>query len=547
MKIGVLQLNATVGDFTGNHRRLLAGYEEAVARGAEFVVSPELYLCGSAPRDLLGRPDFIAAGLATLDATAQAIGPVPLCVGSVTRDTDAGGPALANTAAVLQNGKIIWRQSKTMPPNHHVLDALPCFTPTRQVRPFEFKGRKIGITIGDDISGSAADAERPSASPTPVRDLTAQGAGLILNLTALPWRVGKEKTRLAMLQRVARNAGAPLVQVNAVGGSDELIFDGHSMALNQRGEVLALGKGFSEDHLVVEVDASASTSEPHWPGVEEQLFHALSLGIRDYVHKCGFKSVLIGLSGGIDSALVAVLAVNALGADHVLGVSMPARHSSRGSLTDAAALANNLGIRHEVISIENSVAAVEAQLAKWFAGTKPNEAEENIQARLRGVTLMALANKFGGMVLNTGNKSEAAVGYCTLYGDTCGALGVLADVYKTEVYAISRWVNRDREVIPAATLSKPPSAELRPNQKDQDSLPAYEVLDALLRSYVEEHLSVKEIIARGFSPALVEEITRKVAQSEYKRRQAPPGLQVSPRAFGSEWRMPIAQRFQGPA
>lgn len=350
-----------------------------------------------------------------------------------------------------------------------------------------------------------------------------------------------------MLQRVARNAGAPLVQVNAVGGSDELIFDGHSMALNQRGEVLALGKGFSEDHLVVEVDASASTSEPHWPGVEEQLFHALSLGIRDYVHKCGFKSVLIGLSGGIDSALVAVLAVNALGADHVLGVSMPARHSSRGSLTDAAALANNLGIRHEVISIENSVAAVEAQLAKWFAGTKPNEAEENIQARLRGVTLMALANKFGGMVLNTGNKSEAAVGYCTLYGDTCGALGVLADVYKTEVYAISRWVNRDREVIPAATLSKPPSAELRPNQKDQDSLPAYEVLDALLRSYVEEHLSVKEIIARGFSPALVEEITRKVAQSEYKRRQAPPGLQVSPRAFGSEWRMPIAQRFQGPA
>ena len=339
----------------------------------------------------------------------------------------------------------------------------------------------------------------------------------------------------------------PLVQVNAVGANDELIFDGHSVALDARGEVIALGKGFAEEILVAELGESRkqkAESGNEFPPREQQLFSALSLGIRDYVHKCGFKSAIVGLSGGIDSALVAVLAADALGADNVLGVSMPARYSSEGSLSDAAALAKNLGIRYEVLPIEPVFKSVEKQLGKVFAGTKPNEAEENVQSRLRGVTLMALSNKFGALVLTTGNKSEMAVGYCTLYGDMCGALAPLADVFKTDIYKIARWVNRDREIIPAASISKPPSAELRPDQTDQDSLPPYEKLDRILDAYIVKNLGREEIIRRGFDAATVNDVLNKINFSEYKRRQAAPGLKVSSRAFGMGRRIPVAQRFR---
>ncbi|HUZ07257.1 MAG TPA: NAD+ synthase, partial [Candidatus Paceibacterota bacterium] len=362
-----------------------------------------------------------------------------------------------------------------------------------------------------------------------------------------PWHAGKERMRLEMLRRVARDENVSLAHVNAVGANDELIFDGHSVALDARGEIIALARGFAEEILVAELGESGkqkAESRNDFPPREQQLFSALSLGIRDYVRKCGFKSAIVGLSGGIDSALVAVLAADALGADRVLGVSMPARYSSEGSLSDAAALAKNLGIRYEVLPIEPVFKSVENQLANVFAGTKPNEAEENVQSRLRGVTLMALSNKFGALVLTTGNKSEMAVGYCTLYGDMCGALAPLGDVFKTDVYKIARWVNRDREIIPAASILKPPSAELRPGQKDQDSLPPYETLDAILHLYIIENLGKEKIIGRGFEPAVVNDVINKVTFSEYKRRQSAPGLKVSPRAFGMGRQIPIAQKFR---
>jgi NAD+ synthetase len=547
LKIGLLQLNSTVGDFAANRQKLVAGYEKARALGAEFVLAPELFLCGYPPRDLLLRADFVQASLAALAETAQGIGPIPLCVGCVGENSERPGRALRNSAAVLQNGKILWQTHKSLLPTYDVFDEDRYFEPAKSAAPFEFNGRKLGITLCEDIWNDEDFWPERLYRRDPVKELIAQGAEIILNLSASPWLDGKERTRLAMLQRVARDERVPLAQVNLVGANDELIFDGHSVALDARGEVIALGKGFEEDVLVMELDEGGKRkveSGNEFPPREQQLFAALSLGIRDYVHKCGFKSVIVGLSGGIDSALVAVLAAEALGPDQVLGVSMPARYSSAGSLSDAEALAKNLGIRYEVLPIEPAFQSVETQLAKVFAGTKPNEAEENVQSRLRGVTLMALSNKFGALVLTTGNKSEMAVGYCTLYGDMCGALAVIADVFKTDIYKLARWINRARIIIPEASITKPPSAELRPNQTDQDSLPPYETLDQILDAYVVKNLGKEEIIRRGFDAAMVNDVINKVTFSEYKRRQAAPGLKVSPRAFGMGRRIPIAQKFR---
>jgi NAD+ synthetase len=466
----------------------------------------------------------------------------------VEKNSERPGRALQNAAAVLQNGKIVWRTAKSLLPTYDVFDEDRYFEPAKKIEPFVFNGKKLGITICEDIWNDEDFWPERLYRRDPVKELVAQGAELILNLSASPWHDGKERTRLEMLRRVARDEKIPLVQVNAVGANDELIFDGHSVALDARGEVLALGRGFAEEILVVdlspEVRSQKSEVKSDFPPREELLFSALSLGIRDYVRKCGFKSVILGLSGGIDSALIAVIAADALGAENVWGVSLPARYSSSGSLTDAEKLAKNLGIRYEVLPIESAFNAVEAQLQKVFAGTKLNEAEENIQSRLRGVTLMALSNKFGGLVLTTGNKSEMAVGYCTLYGDMNGALAPIADVLKTDVYKIARWVNREREIIPGDSITKPPSAELRPGQKDQDSLPPYEILDAILDLYVVKNLGRAEIVSRGFDAAVVNDMVNKIYFSEYKRRQAAPGLKVSPRAFGMGRRIPVAQRFR---
>jgi len=589
VKIGVLQLNSTIGDYEANARKLLAAYEKASGLGAEFIIAPELFLCGYPPRDLVLREDFIEANLVTLAGIAKKVGPIPLCVGYLDRNTTRPGKALTNSAAVLYNGHIVWRVIKSLLPTYDVFDEDRYFEPAKSTQPFEFNGRKLGITICEDIWNDEDFWPERLYRRDPVKELVALGADLILNVSASPWCLGKDKTRLAMLQRVARDERVPLVLANLIGGNDELIFDGSSVALNRRGEVVHRGKSFEEDVFVAEVDGDgvltpalslsvekreivvaggrsgaaglssggpltpalshagereSATTRLEFPSTEEQLFRALSLGIRDYVQKCGFRSVIVGLSGGIDSAITAVLAVDALGADKVLGVSMPSRYSSPGSLTDAEALATNLGIRYEVLSIEIAFKAMESQFAKVFAGLKPNEAEENIQSRLRGVTLMALSNKFGSLVLTTGNKSEMAVGYCTLYGDMSGALAVIGDVFKTDIYKISRWVNREKIIIPEASITKPPSAELRPDQKDQDSLPPYETLDAILQAYVVENQSKRQIIDRGFNPAVVNDVINKVTFSEYKRRQAAPGLKVSPRAFGMGRRIPIAQRFR---
>lgn len=553
MRIGLLQLNSTIGDFPGNSTRLLNGYEAVVASGAELVAAPEMFLCGYPPRDLLLRPDFVRGNLEALDAVARRVGPVPLCVGYVDVNASRPGKPLCNAAAVLRNGTVIHTARKTLLPTYDVFDEARYFEPARDTSPFEWNGTKIGLTICEDIWNDEDFWPERLYRRDPVRELIQQGAGLILNLSASPWHRGKEQIRLAMLRKTAADERVPLAQVNLVGANDDLIFDGHSLALDAAGRPVWTGRGFAEDQAVVDlpllpVPSNAGCASSPAPaesrGNEASLHDALVLGIRDYVHKCGFRSVALGLSGGIDSAVVAVLAARALGADHVLGVAMPSRFSSEGSVNDARTLARHLGIAFELLGIEELVRASEARLGPVFAGRVRNEAEENIQSRLRGLILMALSNKFGSLVLTTGNKSEMAVGYCTLYGDMCGALAPIADLFKTEVYALARWINREGEIIPDSSLTKPPSAELRPGQTDQDTLPPYEVLDRILEAYVVRDLGREAIIAAGFDPATVSDVINKVNFSEYKRRQAAPGLKVSPRAFGTGRRIPVAQRFR---
>lgn len=546
MKIGFLQLNSTIGDFAANVKKLLAGYDKAVGLGAEFVLAPELFLCGYPPRDLLLRADFIDANLAALKDVAKETGSVPLCVGFVNKNSERPGRALRNAAAILQSGKIAWQTNKCLLPTYDVFDEDRYFEPAKTIVPFGLGGCKYAVTICEDIWNDEDFWPERLYRRDPVKEAISQGAQVIINISASPWHDGKENVRLEMLRRVARDEKLPLAQVNLVGANDELIFDGHSVALDSHGNVIAMGQGFAEDVFVADMAATGTqtaTGASPFPAREAQIFSALSLGIRDYVRKCGFKSVILGLSGGIDSALTAVLAVDALGKDNVLGVAMPARYSSEGSVLDAKALAKNLGIRLELLPIEPMFLAVENQLQNIFANLKPDQTEENLQSRLRGTTLMALSNKFNGLVLTTGNKSEMAVGYCTLYGDMNGALAPLADVFKTDIYKLARWVNREREVIPQNSIDKPPSAELRPNQKDQDSLPPYETLDAVLDLYIVRNLSRDEIIAKGFEKAMVHDVLNKINFTEYKRRQAAPGLKISPRAFGMGRRIPIAQRF----
>jgi NAD+ synthase (glutamine-hydrolysing) len=547
MKIALAQFNPTVGDFAGNTARILALAAEAKARGADLAVFSELCLCGYLPQDLLERPAFIERNKRELKGLAAKL-PLPAIVGYAGKSTNGTGKAIANKAALLSGGKIVFEQSKMLLPTYDVFDESRYFQPATKQSVYEFAGEKLGITICEDVWNDKNFWAVRLYDRDPVTELAAQGTQVLINISASPYTIDKRGLRVDMLRSTAMTHKLPVVYVNQVGGNDSLIFDGASMALTADGKVAAQGAAFEAD--LVLFDTETGHGEVHDQPREEieYAYRALVLGTRDYVHKCKFRKTLIGLSGGIDSAVVAAIAVDALGAENVLGVSMPGPFSSEGSKSDAAAVARNLGIEFKTIPIDPVFDAYLSALKPVFGKRKPDVAEENIQARIRGNYLMALSNKFGSMVLSTGNKSELAVGYCTLYGDMAGGLAVISDVPKLMVYALAEYINRrsgrGNEVIPRSTIEKPPSAELRENQKDVDSLPPYDVLDRILKSYIEDVRTPQEIADKyGYDLKLVREIAQLVDRSEYKRKQAAPGLKLTSRAFGFGRPFPIAQRF----
>ena len=543
MKIGLAQINTTVGDLPGNFEKILAAYRQAVEAGADLVLTPELAVTGYPPRDLLFKSRFVPASLETLQRLQAEVGEVPLLVGFVApQPPGLAGQFFCNGAAFLQGGglppQIVY---KSLLPTYDVFDEGRYFNAASQTAPVLWQGRKLGVTICEDL-WTEPYLDRPRYALDPVQSLVSQGAGIILNLCASPFQCGKPRRRFEMLAGLAAKHGLPLVLCNAVGGNDELIFDGHSCAFDATGRPLKLLPGFVEQVAVVDLDGPVVPLPP-LPEEPEELRPALVLGLRDYATKCNFKGALVGLSGGVDSAVTAALAVEALGAENVTGVLMPGPYSSKGSVADALDLAGNLGVRCLQIPIAEAFETFRRQFATVFAGLAEDATEENMQARLRGMVLMSLSNKFGSLLLTTGNKSELAVGYCTLYGDMAGGLAVISDVPKTSVYRLANYLNRDKEIIPHSTVEKPPSAELRADQTDQDTLPPYELLDQILQLYVEGNLSALEIIGKGFDPTTVRWVQRRVDLNEYKRAQAAPGLKVTSRAFGSGRRMPIAQRF----
>jgi NAD+ synthase (glutamine-hydrolysing) len=557
MHIGLAQLNTTVGDLSGNSRRILAAYRDLVAQGAELVVFPELVVSGYPPRDLLFKRRFVTDVESAVAEIAAAVGEVPALVGFVETNTSGQGRPFFNAGAWCYRGEVAVVARKCLLPTYDVFDEDRYFEPAPEPRVIAFSGRRVGVTICEDIwTHPMISTRRLYHGLDPVRQLAAQKCDVVLNLSASPWHYGKDNVRETLVTDAAKAVGCPVVFCNAVGGNDELIFDGRSVVASAQGAVVAGLAAFREELRVISLSAALKASDPNsqiatsfsQPEMKD-IFDALVLGLRDYAGKSGFKKGLVALSGGIDSAVVGVTAAAAFGPENVTGVSLPSVISSEHSREDARILAGNLGIAFQTISIAEAVAATETALGPVFAGRPRDVAEENIQARVRGVLMMALSNKFGSLLLTTGNKSEVAVGYCTLYGDMCGGLAVISDVFKTQVYALARWINDDARragrspPIPQNSIDKPPSAELRPGQTDQDSLPPYDLLDAILRGYVEEGLSRRDLITQGFAEAVVNDVARKVDLNEYKRKQAAPGLKITPLAFGVGRRIPIVQKY----
>src|SRR6202048_2329693 len=532
MRVGFAQINTTVGDIKPNAEKILAAYREASRQGAQLVITPELALTGYPPQDLVFKSGFVPQTLEQLRVLHDEIGTVPLLVGYVDFNPKKTGKPFVNSCAVLERKRPRRKILKPLLPPYDVFDEARYFEPADDQQPIELLGQKVGITICEDI-WTDKYLRHDLYHCDPVERLVGQGATVVLNLSSSPFSVGKPALRRAMVTELALQHRIPFFYCNAVGGNDELIFDGNSFVIDKEGATTARLASFREQIAVVDCDAPAivETAMP----AEEEIFRALVLGVRDYFAKCGFRSAVLGLSGGIDSAVTAVIAVEALGKENVTGVSMPSAYSSSGSLDDADRGAKNLQIERLVIPIKEPFEVLKSQFKEVFAGLKEDATEENMQSRLRGLILMSLSNKFGHLLWTTGNKSEIAVDYCTLYGSICGGLAVISDVPKTMIYKLAHWINREREVIPSNSIQKPPSAELKPDQKDQDTLPPYEVLDEILKLYVEEQLSPEEIADRGFNPEIVRWIQRKVDMNEYKRRQAAPGLKVTSLAFGIGW------------
>jgi NAD+ synthase/NAD+ synthase (glutamine-hydrolysing) len=545
VKIALGQINPTVGDFSGNAAKHVEFSRRAREAGAGLILFPELSVCGYPPRDLVERPSFVHRNRETAEQIASQARGIAVICGLVTPAESETGKSVMNSAALLQDGKVAFLQSKMLLPTYDVFDEMRNFAPAKSQELFSLCGNRVALTICEDAWNDKLFWPKRLYIVDPIDALVRAGANLVLNISASPFWIGKREVRRDMLASIARQHKVPVAMVNQVGGNDSLVFDGSSIVLNAEGKVIAQGRSFEED--LIYFDSKALTGDLHeaMQGEEASVYAALVMGTRDYMYKCGFRKAIIGLSGGIDSALTAVLAADAVGPENVIGVGMPGPYSSAGSIDDARALAKNLGVRFELLSINAVFEAYRQTLKEVFAGREEDTTEENIQSRARGTLLMALSNKFGAIVLSTGNKSELGVGYCTLYGDMVGGLAVISDLPKTLVYRLSHYVNSRHAVIPAATLQKPPSAELRPNQKDSDSLPPYEILDAVLEDYVEDAHSVERIAAdHGFDIEVVRRVVRLVDRAEYKRQQAAAGIKISPKAFGYGRRFPIAAKSE---
>jgi NAD+ synthase (glutamine-hydrolysing) len=543
MKIALAQFNPTVGDFEGNRARILDMAQMAKADGADLAVFSELCLCGYPPQDLIERPSFAERNQKELRCLADQV-PLPSLVGFVGKAQDNTGKPVANSAALIAGGAILFEQRKMLLPTYDVFDESRYFQPAHTQHVFALGADSLGITICEDCWNDKNFWVKRLYERDPVAELAGKGSTLLLNISSSPYTLDKRSFRLEMLRATARQHGLPFIYVNQVGGNDSLVFDGSSVAFLGDGRIGALAKSFDEDLVFFDTVTGQGDIRPQIIEEIEAAYRALVLGTRDYVRKCGFKQVVIGLSGGIDSSLVAAIAVDALGTENVTGVAMPGPYSSEGSLRDAKELAGSLGIGLLTMDINEAFHSYRKTLAQTFAGLTEDATEENLQARIRGNLLMALSNKFGSLVLSTGNKSEMAVGYCTLYGDMAGGLAAISDVPKTMVYELAAFANRERQRIPQGVFTKAPSAELRANQTDQDSLPPYDVLDKILKAYVEDLRSPSEIASEyGFSIELVRAVALQVDRNEYKRKQAPPGLKVTSKAFSVGRRFPLAQKF----
>ena len=554
MRIGIAQLDFTIGAFDANFEKISRAVDGAIRRGVDLLLLPELATVGYPPRDLLDRKDFVEANLRQLERIASlSTSRLGILTGYVELNPEPGGKPLYNSAALCHGGRVTGTYRKCLLPTYDVFDEARYFEPGGAVSPLAFNGIRLGVTICEDVWNNPDFVPRRLYDRDPLAEQAAAGADLFINLSASPFVVGKGRLRRDMLSAEAAKHGKFLFAANQVGANDELIFDGHSLAFDPLGEVILRARDFAEDLVFYDIPEAALRGEgpavageihPVAQSAFEEAYRALTLGLAGYAHKCGFTRVVLGLSGGIDSALVAAIAADALGPENVLGVAMPTRYSSKSSLSDAEALVRNLGIEYRVVPIDALFQSYLDALTETFEGLAPDVTEENLQARIRGDVLMAFSNKFGRLLLSTGNKSELAVGYCTLYGDMSGGLAVISDVPKTMVYEICRWLNRDHEVIPETILRKPPSAELRPGQTDQDSLPPYEVLDRILEAYVERNHSVGEITAMGIDERIVRDVVRLIDRNEYKRRQAAPGLKITSKAFGVGRRFPIAADYR---